>query len=141
VFIKLAFTVVGLGLLILVGRQFLPGALDVSLFGFAAALLLGTASILTLGFLIASLVPMARFAQPITAAVLYPMIALSGLFFPLDILSRPLRMLALAFPTTHAVTLMQGIWDGAGWDLASVAALVLLSGAYTALATRVFRWE
>jgi len=116
VFIKLAFTVVSVGLLVLAG--FLPGALEVNLFSFTAALVLGTLSTLTLGFVIASLVPTARFAQPITAAVLYPMVALSGLFFPLDVLSRPLRVVALAFPPTHAVALL-----------------------HTALATKVFRWE
>jgi len=141
VFIKLAFTVLSLGLLVLAGRQFLPGAMDVNLSSFTAALLLGTLSILTLGFVIASLVPTARFAQPISALVLYPMIALSGLFFPLENLSRPLRALALTFPTTHAVALLQGIWDGAGWDLGSAAALVLLAMAFSAVATRVFRWE
>ncbi len=38
------------------------------------ALLISTWSILSIGFLIASIVPTARFAQPIGAAILYPMI-------------------------------------------------------------------
>jgi tetratricopeptide (TPR) repeat protein len=46
-------------------------------------LLLSTWSILSIGFLIASIVPTARFAQPIGAAILYPMLALCGLFAPL----------------------------------------------------------
>jgi hypothetical protein len=42
VFIKLVFTVIGLGLLVLAGRQIVPGAMDVNLPAFAAALLLST---------------------------------------------------------------------------------------------------
>ena len=78
VFVKLAFTVVSLGLLILAGRQFFPGAMDVHLVSFTAALLLSTLSILSLGFVIASLVPTSRFARPIVAAFIYPMVVLSG---------------------------------------------------------------
>lgn len=141
VVVKLVFTVIGLGLLVLAGRQVIPGAIDVNLPSFTAALLLSTLSIVSLGFLIASLVPTARFAQPISAAVLYPMIAVSGLFFPLDVLSPPLRVAALGFPTTHAVSLLQGIWDGSGWNPGAVAALILIFGICSGLSTRVFRWE
>ena len=141
VFVKLLFTVLSLGLLVLAGRRIIPGAIDVNLASFTAALLLSTLSILSLGFLIASIVPTARFAQPIGAAVLYPMIAISGLFFPIEGLSRPLQMVAYALPTTHAVSLMQGIWDGAGWSLINVVALTVVFGVCTGLSTRVFRWE
>jgi ABC-2 type transport system permease protein len=141
VFIKLVLAVVGLGLLVLAGRQLIPGAIDVNLPSFTAALLLSTLSILSLGFVIASIVPTARFAQPITAALMYPMVAVSGLFFPVERLSRPLEIVAAGLPTTHAVSLMQGIWDGSGWDLASAAALVLVFVVCTAVSTKAFRWE
>lgn len=131
VFVKLVFTVIGLGLMVLAGRQIIPGAIDVNMPSFTAALLLSTLSILSLGFVIASLVPTARFAQPVSAALLYPMIAVSGLFFPLEQLSRPLQLLALGLPTTHAVSLMQGIWGGAGWNPANVGALILIFGVCT----------
>lgn len=143
VFVKLVFTVVSLALLILAGRRFFPGAVDVPLFSFTCALLLGTVSILSMGFVIAAVVPTARFAQPIGAALLYPMVALSGLFFPVDLLPSALKVVAYALPTTHAVSLMQGVWDGVGWvgSWVSVVALVVIMGANIALSTRVFRWE
>lgn len=142
VFVKLVFTAISLGLLVLAGRQFFPGAMDVNLPSFTAALLLSTLSILSIGFLIASIVPTARFAQPIGAAFLYPMIALSGLFFSLEQLPPALRIVAYGLPTTHAVSLMQGIWDGSGWGAhwGDVAALILVFGVCTGLSTKVFRW-
>jgi ABC-2 type transport system permease protein len=141
--VKLGFTVISLALLMLAGRRLFPGVMQVNVFSFTVAVLLSTLSILSLGFVIASLVPTARFAQPISAAVLYPMLALSGLFFPVDRLPRAFEALAFVLPTTHAVALLEGVWDGSGWGAhwVNVAALVLLFAAYTALSTKVFRWE
>jgi len=143
VLVKLAFTAISLALLVLAGRRLFPGALQVDLLGFTLALLLSTLSILSLGFVIASLVPTARFAQPIGAALLYPMMAVSGLFFPLGALPTPVRLVTLALPTTHAVALMQGVWDGAGWRVwwPSAFGLVAIFAVCTAASSRVFRWE
>ncbi|MDB4870540.1 MAG: type transporter [Gemmatimonadales bacterium] len=143
VVVKLVFTSISLTLLMLAGRRLFPGVMGVNVFSFGVAVLLGTFSILSLGFVLASIVPTARFAQPIGAAVLYPMLFLSGLFFPVARLPRALQAIAYLLPTTHAVALLQGVWDGSGWGAhwVNVAALLLLFAAYTALSTRVFRWE
>jgi ABC-2 type transport system permease protein len=141
--VKLVFTVISLALLMLAGRRMFPGVMRVNVFSFTAAVILGTFSILSLGFVLASLVPTARFAQPIGAVALYPMLALSGLFLPVDRLPRALKALAYLLPTTHAVALLNGVWDGSGWGAhwVNVAALLVLFAAYTALSTKVFRWE
>jgi len=141
--VKLVFTVISLALLMLAGRRLFPGVMRVNVFSFTVAVLLSTFSILSLGFVIASLVPTARFAQVISAAALYPMVALSGLFFPVDRFPRVLKVLAYLLPTTHAVALLNGVWDGSGWGAhwVNAAALLVLFAAYTALSTKVFRWE
>jgi ABC-2 type transport system permease protein len=141
--VKLAFALLSLGLLVLAGKRVFPGVMHVNLLSFAGALLLSTLSILSLGFVLAAVVPTARFAQPIGTAVLYPMVALSGLFYPLDQLPRALRIVALGLPTTHAVALMQGIWDGSGWRAhwLNAVALILLFAVFTVSSTKVFRWE
>lgn len=143
VLVKLLFTVVSLALLVLAGRRVFPGAMNVNLVSFTAALLLGTLSILTLGFVLASLVPTARFAQPLGAVILYPMLALSGLFFPLTALPTWLRGVAYVLPTTHAVALLQGVWDGSGWAAhwGDAVMLLVLGATFTALSTKLFRWE
>jgi ABC-2 type transport system permease protein len=143
VVVKLLFTVASLALLMLAGRRLFPGVMRVNVFSFTLAVVLGTFSILSLGFVLASIVPTARFAQPISAAVLYPMVVLSGLFFPIDRLPRWLEGIAYLLPTTHAVALLNGVWNGSGWSAhwLNVSALLLLFVAYSALSTRVFRWE
>ena len=140
---KLLLTLTSFLLLMLAGRRVMPGALPPDVASFAVAMLLGTMSILSLGFVLASIVPTARFAQPIGAAVFYPMLALSGLFFPIARLPVALRVVAELLPTTQAVTLMRGAWDGVGWgaQVPTVLALLGIFAVCLTLATRWFRWE
>lgn len=143
VLVKLLLTAVTLALMVLAGRRFFPVPAGVPLISFTAALLFSTVSILSLGFLIASVVPTARFAQPIGTVIIYPMLALSGLFAPVDAMPRSLQLVARALPLTYAVSLLRGIWHGDGWSahLGDVAVLTLMFAACIAVSTRVFRWE
>ena len=96
-----------------------------------------------MGFLIASVVPTARFAQPLAGVIFYPMIALSGLFFPLGLLPPWLEAIARVLPLTYAVSLLRGVWRGdtLSAHLGDAAAIALVFLACTALSARVFRWE
>jgi ABC-2 type transport system permease protein len=143
VLVKLLFTAVTLVLMILAGRRYYPAGANVPLVAFAAALLFSTVSILSIGFLIASLVPTARFAQPVGTLVLYPMIAVSGLFVPTASLPPALRLLARAVPLTYAVSLLKGVWNGDAWSthLTDMGALIVVFAVCTALSAKVFRWE
>jgi ABC-2 type transport system permease protein len=116
---------------------------DFPVFGFAMAVLISTWSVLSIGFLIASIVPTARFAQPIAAGLLYPMVALCGLFFPLQSLPPALRAVAHVLPLTYAVSLLEGIWKGESWlaHMGDVAGLIVIFAICTALSAKVFRWE
>ena len=143
VLVKLMLTAVTMALTVLAGKRYYPIHVDVPVFGFAMALLISTWSILSIGFVIASIVPTARFAQPIGAAILYPMVALCGLFVPLQSLPPVLQAVARVLPLTYAVSLLQGIWKGEAWSahLGDVAALVVVFVICTALAAKIFRWE
>ena len=143
VLVKLALTAVTMALMVLAGKRYYPVNVNVPVFGFTMALLISTWSILSIGFLIASIVPTARFAQPIGAAILYPMIALCGLFVPLQSLPPALQAVARVLPLTYAVSLLQGIWKGEAWSahMGDVAALVVVFAICTALSAKVFRWE
>ena len=143
VLVKLALTLVTMALMVAAGKRYYPINVDVPIFGFAMALLISTWSILSIGFLIASIVPTARFAQPIGAAILYPMLALCGLFVPLESLPPVLRATAHVLPLTYAVSLLQGIWKGEAWSahVGDVAALIVVFAVCTALSAKVFRWE
>jgi ABC-2 type transport system permease protein len=143
VIVKLLLTAATLALMVLAGKRYYPVGVHVALFSFTMALLISTCSILSIGFLIASIVPTARFAQPIGAVILYPMIAVSGLFVPLESLPPALHAMARVVPLTYTVSLLEGIWKGDAWaaHVGDVAALAVVFVVCTALSAKVFRWE
>jgi len=143
VLVKLFMTAVTLVVLVAAGKRYYPVGLYLPVLSFTLALLLSTLAILSVGFLVASVVPTARFAQPIGAAIFYPMVALSGLFFPIASLSPPLQALAHVMPLTYAVSLLRGILTGDPWSahLVDVVGLAVVFLVCTALSSRVFRWE
>jgi ABC-2 type transport system permease protein len=143
VLVKLVFTLVTLAAMVVAGRRFYPANTDAPLFSFAIALLIVTISILSIGFVIASAVPTARFAQPVGALVFYPMIALSGLFFAVDTLPPMFQLVARLLPLSYAVSLLRGIWMGDAWSshLVDLGALAIVFAVCSAISARVFRWE
>jgi ABC-2 type transport system permease protein len=143
VIVKLLFTAATLALMLALGRRFLPVDVPIPWAGFTAATLVSTLSILSLGFVLASVAPTARFAQPIGTLVLYPMIGISGLFVPVADMPPVLQLVAHATPATYAVSLMRGAWYGDSWlahgtDLFGLAVVFTVA---TALSARWFRWE
>jgi ABC-2 type transport system permease protein len=143
VIVKLLLSAATLALMLMAGRHYIPAGTHVPWFSFTIALTISTWSILSMGFLIASIVPTARFAQPIGAVILYPMIAVSGLFVPVQSFPPALRVVARALPLTYATSLLEGIWNGEGWraHMGDVAALTVLFLFFTVISAKVFRWE
>jgi ABC-2 type transport system permease protein len=143
VLVKLLLSGATLVLMVLAGKRYYPVGIHAPLVGFTMALLICTCSILSIGFLIASLVPTARFAQPIGAFIMYPMMAVSGLFTPVESLPLAAQAVAKVLPLTYAVSLLEGIWKGDAWwaharDLTALAVAFIVC---TAVSAKVFRWE
>ncbi|HEV7388468.1 MAG TPA: ABC transporter permease, partial [Gemmatimonadaceae bacterium] len=94
-------------------------------------------------FIVASIVPTARFAQPIGAIIFYPMFGLSGLFVPIASLPAGLRAVARVLPLSYSASLLQGMWAGDSWSAhaGDIGALVVAFVVCVAVSSRVFRWE
>lgn len=143
VIVKLSFTALTLVAMMAAGRRYVPAGIQGPVLAFGATLLFTTLCIVSMGFLIASIVPTARFAQPIGALILYPMLGLCGLFAPVSALPPALQAIARVLPLTFAVSLLRGVWRGDGWasHAGDVGALALLFVVCTALSSKVFRWD
>ncbi len=143
VLVKLLLTAASLLLMILAGKRYISPGVHPPLVSFTFALVISTWSILSIGFVLASIIPTARFAQPVGAVVLYSMAGLSGLFAPVASFPPALRVLANLSPMNYAVSLLQGIWVGDPWSahLANVTMLVVFFLVFTALSVKIFRWE
>jgi ABC-2 type transport system permease protein len=107
------------------------------------AFLLGCGAMAGLGFIPASLAPSARSGNVIANILYFPMLFLSGAALPQDMLPGALRTVSQAFPLTHAIRLLRGIWLGehlAGHPVEiAVLAGTLLAGSF--FAARMFRWD
>ena len=143
VLVKLLFTAATLLLMVLAGKRYFAGGTHIPVLNFTVALLVATLSTLSIGFLIASVIPTARFAQPASAALLYPMIALSGLFFSIESLPPAVQWIARLLPFRFAVSLLEGMLKHEGWraHAGDVLALAVVFAVCTAVSARVFRWE
>ena len=143
VFAKLLLTALTMITMMLAGKRYFTLGTNVPVVSFVLALLISVVSILSIGFVVASIVPTARFAQPIGALLWYPMIGLSGLFVPVSALPPVLRVIAQLLPLTYVTSLLQGIWRGDGWlaHAGDLGALLIVFAVCIAISSRVFRWE
>lgn len=141
--VKLLLTAITSVVMMIAGRRYYPLDADFRLVSFTLAVLLSASSILSIGFVIASIVPTARFAQPLSAVLLYPMVAISGLFVPISELPTAVQSVARVLPLTFVVSLLTGILNGEAWSAhaGDVGALVLVMILGTAISSRIFRWE
>jgi len=141
VIVKLLLTATTMAVMMALGRRFVPAGLHVPVLGFAVALLISTLCILSMGFVIASVVPTARFAQPVASLVFYPMMALA--MVPWQALPPWLRLLARFMPLTYAASLMRGVIGGESWlaHTGDILAMAVVFVVCSAVASRVFRWE
>lgn len=104
--------VLGLALLLLVGKLVynlhFMGNVGLVLLAFV----LSSLSFFALGFVLDGLAPTARTAQIVAMVLFYPMIFLSGSGIPREIMPESVRRISECLPLTHVVTLLRGLWLG-----------------------------
>jgi ABC-2 type transport system permease protein len=108
-------------------------------------ILVGTASFVSIGFLLTSAARTSEAARGLAAAVAFPMMFLSGVFIPLDALPQVMQNIVHALPLTYLTEALHAILnDGDGLsakvmiDIGVLAAWAV--GCFT-VATMRFRWE
>lgn len=143
IIVNLGLALVGLTLLVALGRALfglrVAGSWPIVLAGFAFA----ACAFFALGYLIASLSPTARVAQTVGMGLFFPMMFVSGAAFPRQMMPETVRQVADVLPLTHVVSFLQGLWAGRSW-LAFPTELAWLTGLLvvgTAVSARFFQWE
>jgi ABC-2 type transport system permease protein len=136
-------TLLGVGLLVLVGKFGYAMRFDGNWLSVLAGFSLGALAMFACGYLIAGLAPTARIAQTAGMVIAFPMMFLSGATIPLEVLPEGVRAVSKFLPVTHVVTLMQGLWKGDAWSGhgTEVIVLVCVLAAGVLLAAKTFRWE
>ena len=132
-------SVVDVALIVGVGRLYgvpLPGHWA----AIAVALVLGAASFCALGVAVASLIRNAEAAPPVVQLVLFPLIFVSGTYFPIH--SAVLNRIAGALPVRPFNQALLGPFGGhAGLDRKSLGVLAAWGAVGALVAIRRFRWD
>jgi ABC-2 type transport system permease protein len=143
VLVYFCMTLLGVLLLILVGKIGYRVRFDGHVLSLLASFSLGALSFFAFGFLIASLSPTARIAQTVGMVIAFPMMFVSGATIPLEVLPGSVRNAARFVPLTHVVTLLRGVWAGEVWGehLTEVVVLLGVLAAGVIVSAKTFRWE
>ena len=105
---------------------------------------LGAVAFLALGYVIASFAKTEDSANGMTSVVQFPMMFLSGTFFPIEAMPAPLQTIARAIPLTYlADALRQVMVGGAAFASLGVCAAVLAGWLVVCffIASRRFQWQ
>ena len=112
--------------------------------GLLGVVLLGAAAFIGIGYLIASVSSTADAATGITQALNFPMMFLSGIFFPLALLPTFLKPIIYALPVTYLADVIRQVMVGSTPEFPMITDILVLAAWFvgTALiATRLFKWE
>ena len=110
----------------------------------AGLVALGGATFIALGFFVAAISPTEESGHAIAQLINFPMLFLSGTFFPVEVMPKWLRPVADAMPLTYLGDAMRQVMVGASalhpiWlDAAVLGGWLVLC---VALSVRFFRWE
>ena len=110
----------------------------------AAIVLLGSLAFIALGYVIASFAASEEAANGMTSAVQFPLMFLSGTFFPIDAMPDALQTVARAMPLTYlADALRQVMVDGTPFSPLLICFAVLAGWLVVCfgVASRYFRWQ
>ncbi len=141
VLVNLIVSLIGMVLLVIVGVVVYDLTLPEAPTGTILAVIIGGLSFLSVGFVLASLMPTATAAQAVGMALYFPMLFLSGAGLPQQMLPQNLVDFSQFLPLTHVVNLLQDLWYGNGWNLTALLVLLGVTIVAAAVSIRTFRWE
>ncbi len=119
----------------------LPGR---TLPGVALTVLVGTASLCTLGFALTAMIPSENAAPAVTNAIVLPLYFISGIFIPTEEIPEAMQTVAGLFPVKHLFDALLHAFDpstaGPGIRGGDLLVLVAWGLVGVVVATRTFRW-
>jgi ABC-2 type transport system permease protein len=141
VLVNLMMLLVGIVLLMIVGRLVYNLQLPNNVFLVFVAAILGGVSFFAVGFVLAGLVSTPRTAQAVGMALFFPMLFLAGGAIPREIFPEAVRRVGDFLPLTHVINLIKDVWFGEGWNGVALAVLLGLLVVSVVVSSRTFRWE
>ena len=112
---------------------------------FASSVLIGAASFSSLGLAMAAAVPNADAAPAVVNAVVLPLLFISGIFIPAEMLPDTLALVADVFPVKNLADALIAAFDpfatGSGFEMRELAIVAAWGIVGLFIAVRYFSWE
>jgi ABC-2 type transport system permease protein len=134
-----ATAVLGLVLLIVVGKVAFDTPIPANPIGYVAAFGLGMAGLLAIGLLLAALAPSAGVATAIAVPMFFVVMFLGGVYLPRYLL--PEVLVTIGDFTPPGVQGLQDAWLGSTPQVLPLVVLAAITIVGGLIASRVFRWE
>jgi ABC-2 type transport system permease protein len=144
VVMRLLIAIVQTGIIVAAGAVFFDVQMSGNLLALAALVVLGSMSFIALGYVIASFAKTEEAANGMTSVVQFPLMFLSGTFFPIAAMPDVLKSVALVLPLTYlSDALRQVMVDGTPFAPLWVCFAVLIGFLVVCfgIAARFFRWQ
>ena len=109
--------------------------------GFVLAFILAAASVFAVGLVIGAVAPTVSAGQGIGMAVYFPMLFLSGVYFPRGAMSGALLTISDLSPSGAGVQALQDAWGGSMPSASNLAVMAAFAIGGSLLAARLFKWE
>lgn len=109
--------------------------------GFVLVFLLGTATLLAMGLVIAAVSPNGKVAPGIGSAVMFPLLFLAGLWVPRDVMPDALRTVSDYSVVGPFAQALKDTWAGHAPQTAHLVVVAVGLVVFSGLAVRLFRWE
>ncbi|MFF2371478.1 ABC transporter permease [Agromyces sp. NPDC058110] len=139
--LQFVLVLVSCGALLAVAAALLGARLPASAMGFTAVFLLGTASMFSVGLLIAALAPSGRAANGIGVLLYFPMAYLAGLMQPAPQMPAILVRIGEFTPLGAFRESLHDVWTGAAPDPLLLGVMAAYSVVVGLAAAKFFRWE
>ena len=143
VMVMFTMTFLGMLLLIAAGTLVYDARFEGNVFSILGGFVLSSLSFFGIGFLLAGTMPTVRTAWVAAMVLVYPMLLLSGAFFPVQMLPAVIQKISAFIPLTYVVNLLCGLWAGQPWGnhLLDVGVLVGMLVLGVVVSLKLFRWE
>ena len=143
IIVNILMTIVGMAILIIIGRLIFDLHFMGSLLPISIAFVLSTLSIFSLGLLIASLSPNSSATTGIAYLIYFPSLFLTGATTPIEVMPKVMVNISKAIPLTYAVDLLKSAWLGKDilnyrLDIVVLIAVLVVCSTISFL---TFRWE
>jgi ABC-2 type transport system permease protein len=140
VVVNLGVAAVAVALILAVARIGYGVFLPRQLAGFVIAALLTSATLMSIGLLIAAIAPSGRAAQTIGQMLLLPMMFFAGLFIPVPVMSPAVQHVSHATPLGAAVEALQYAAQGHWPQSLPLLTMAAYTVAFGLAAAKLFRW-